>query len=132
LLYGTDQVPVGADQAQHVELTRDLAARFNRRYGPTFTVPRLSTPERAARVMDLAEPTRKMSKTAVQEAGVIRLLDPPGVVRRRTGARSPTAAARSATTRRPARASPTCWSYWPRSRAGGRTRWRPASGPTAT
>jgi len=83
LLYGTAQVPVGADQAQHVELARDLATRFNRRYGPTFTVPRLSTPDGAARVMDLADPTRKMSKTATVEAGVIRLLDPPAAIRRK-------------------------------------------------
>jgi tryptophanyl-tRNA synthetase len=85
LLYDADQVPVGADQAQHVELARDLAVRFNRRYGRTFTVPRLSTPDSAERVMDLADPTRKMSKTAVAEAGVIRLLDPPDVVRRKIG-----------------------------------------------
>ena len=83
LLYHAEQVPVGADQAQHVELARDLANRFNRRYGPTFTVPRLSTPQCAERVMDLADPARKMSKTAASEAGVIRLLDPPEAVRRK-------------------------------------------------
>jgi len=83
LLYGTDSVPVGADQAQHVALARDLAVRFNRRYGPTFTVPRLSTPDSAERVMDLADPVRKMSKTAVPDSGVIRLLDPPDTIRRK-------------------------------------------------
>jgi tryptophanyl-tRNA synthetase len=83
LLYDAVEVPVGADQAQHVELARDLAVRFNHRYGPTFTVPRLSTPDGVARVMDLADPGRKMSKTATAEAGVIRLLDPPEQIRRK-------------------------------------------------
>lgn len=60
LAYGADEVPVGEDQTQHVELTRDLAVRFNQRYGHTFTVPRATRPEVAARVMDLQDPTSKM------------------------------------------------------------------------
>jgi tryptophanyl-tRNA synthetase len=84
LLYGAARVPVGADQSQHVELARDLAIRFNRRYGNTFAVPRLSTPDSAARVMDLSDPARKMSKTAPDgHQGVIRLLDPPEAIARK-------------------------------------------------
>jgi tryptophanyl-tRNA synthetase len=76
------EVPVGADQTQHVELTRDLAERFNRAYGPVFTVPRAVNPPAVARVMDLAVPTSKMSKS-VDSPGTIFLLDPPEVVRRK-------------------------------------------------
>jgi tryptophanyl-tRNA synthetase len=82
LLYRPSEVPVGDDQRQHVELTRDLAIRFNNAYGPVFTVPGVVTPAAGARVMDLAEPTRKMSKSA-GAAGSIYLLDPPDVVRRK-------------------------------------------------
>ena len=82
LLYRPEQVPVGDDQRQHVELTRDLALRFNRRYGQVFTVPEVATPPVGARVMDLLEPTRKMSKSA-EAAGSVFLLDPPDVVRRK-------------------------------------------------
>ena len=82
LLYRPQQVPVGADQRQHVELTRDLAIRFNHAYGQVFTIPEVTSPPAGARVMDLADPSRKMSKSG-QEAGVIRLLDPPDVVRRK-------------------------------------------------
>ena len=82
LLYRPTAVPVGDDQRQHVELTRDLALRFNRSYGEVFTVPQVVTPAAGARVMDLAEPTRKMSKS-VEGAGSILLLDPPDVVRRK-------------------------------------------------
>ncbi|HCB03433.1 MAG TPA: tryptophan--tRNA ligase [Nocardioides sp.] len=83
LLYRPTQVPVGADQRQHVELTRDLALRFNRRYGEVFTVPEVVTAsDGSARVMDLLHPTRKMSKSA-DAAGSIYLLDPPDVVRRK-------------------------------------------------
>jgi tryptophanyl-tRNA synthetase len=82
LLYRPTQVPVGDDQRQHVELTRDLALRFNSTYGPVFTVPGIVTPAAGARVMDLAEPTRKMSKS-VEGPGSILLLDPPDVVRRK-------------------------------------------------
>ncbi|MEU4423130.1 tryptophan--tRNA ligase [Actinoplanes sp. NPDC024001] len=80
LLHDVTQVPVGEDQRQHLELTRTLAHRFNTRYGTTFTVPEGVQPESAARIMDLAEPTAKMSKSA--GAGRIGLLDPPEVVRR--------------------------------------------------
>ena len=82
LLYRPAEVPVGDDQRQHVELTRDLALRFNATYGEVFTVPVVATPAAGARVMDLAEPTRKMSKSA-DGAGSIHLLDPPDVVRRK-------------------------------------------------
>ena len=82
LLYRPTRVPVGDDQRQHVELTRDLAIRFNRTYGEVFTVPEIVTPAAGARVMDLAEPTRKMSKS-VEGPGSILLLDPPDVVRRK-------------------------------------------------
>jgi len=82
LLYRPAVVPVGDDQRQHVELTRDLAVRFNRAYGEVFTVPEITTPSAGARVMDLADPTRKMSKSA-DAAGSIFLLDPPDVVRRK-------------------------------------------------
>jgi tryptophanyl-tRNA synthetase len=82
LLYDTDHVPVGGDQSQHVELTRDLAQRFNATYGPTFTVPKLVPEALTARVRDLADPTRKMSKSAPAGApGVIRILDSPDVIR---------------------------------------------------
>ncbi len=83
LLYRPSQVPVGDDQRQHVELTRDLAIRFNHTYGPVFVVPEVRTPPAGARVMDLQNPTAKMSKSAGGDAGVIRLLDPPDVVRRK-------------------------------------------------
>lgn len=84
LLYDVTEVPVGEDQRQHVELARDLAERFNNRYGETFVVPRVVLPPVAARVMDLAEPTRKMSKSAPADApGVVFMLDPPDVVRRK-------------------------------------------------
>jgi tryptophanyl-tRNA synthetase len=83
LLYRPAQVPVGADQKQHVELTRDLALRFNRRYGQVFTVPEVVTAtDGTARVMDLQHPERKMSKSA-DAAGTIHLLDAPDVVRRK-------------------------------------------------
>jgi tryptophanyl-tRNA synthetase len=85
LLYRPEQVPVGDDQRQHVELTRDLALRFNRRYGQVFTVPEVATPPVGARVMDLLDPTRKMSKSADagSSGGSVFLLDPPDVVRRK-------------------------------------------------
>ncbi len=84
LLYRPTQVPVGDDQCQHVELTRDLASRFNNTYGPVFTVPEIVTPPAGARVMNLQDPTHKMSKSAPgADTGVVRLLDPPDVVRRK-------------------------------------------------
>ena len=82
LLYQPDGVPVGDDQRQHVELARDLAIRFNRTYAPVFSIPEITTPPAGARVRDLADPTRKMSKSG-EPAGAVRLLDPPDVVRRK-------------------------------------------------
>jgi tryptophanyl-tRNA synthetase len=75
LLYDTDRVPVGEDQRQHLELTRDLAVRFNSRYGPTFVVPEATVPAVAARVMDLAQPTRKMSKSDDSPQGTVLVLE---------------------------------------------------------
>ena len=84
LLYRTTEVPVGDDQSQHLELTRDLAQRFNRTYGEVFVVPEMMRAQVAARVMDLQQPTAKMSKsTADDSLGVIRVLDPPDLVRRK-------------------------------------------------
>jgi tryptophanyl-tRNA synthetase len=79
LLYQTDQVPVGEDQRQHLELTRDLAQRFNTRFGPTFTVPEPHIVRETAKIYDLQEPNAKMSKSAATMAGVIDLLDAPKV-----------------------------------------------------
>jgi tryptophanyl-tRNA synthetase len=83
LLYRPCEVPVGDDQRQHVELTRDLALRFNRAYGEVFTVPELTVPPVGARIMSLADPGRKMSKSDPVGTGVIYLLDPPDVVARK-------------------------------------------------
>lgn len=83
LLYDTEEVPVGADQRQHMELARDLAAQFNARYGHTFTQPRVVNPPVASRIMDLVVPGDKMSKSASSSAGVLRLLDEPEVLRRK-------------------------------------------------
>jgi len=80
LLYDADYVPVGEDQRQHIELTRDIALRFNHRYGETFVVPEAMTPRAGARVMDLQEPTRKMSKSADSPVGTVLVLDPPEVI----------------------------------------------------
>ncbi|MCU1569892.1 MAG: trpS [Naasia sp.] len=77
LLYGTDVVPVGDDQRQHVELTRDLAQRFNTRFGRTFALPETLTLREAARIYDLQNPTSKMSKSATTDQGVVWLLDEP-------------------------------------------------------
>src|SRR5205823_13880995 len=83
LLHATEEVPVGADQSQHVELARDIAVRFNNRYGPTFTVPKAVNPELGARIRNLSDPRTKMGKTNDDDAGVLRLLDPPEVLRRK-------------------------------------------------
>jgi tryptophanyl-tRNA synthetase len=83
LLYRPSVVPVGDDQRQHVELTRDLAIRFNHTYGPVFVVPEVRTPAAGARVMDLQQPARKMSKSIDNDAGVIRLTDSPDTIRRK-------------------------------------------------
>ena len=81
LLYQTDIVPVGDDQRQHVELTRDVAERFNSRYGVTFTIPKGVYPEEGARIRNLQEPERLMSTSAGNPQGVVRLVDEPDVVR---------------------------------------------------
>jgi tryptophanyl-tRNA synthetase len=79
LLYQAHRVPVGEDQRQHLELTRDLAQRFNSRYGRTFVVPEAYIPQGAAKITDLQDPTSKMSKSASTPAGIIDLLDDPKV-----------------------------------------------------
>jgi tryptophanyl-tRNA synthetase len=83
LLYQTDVVPVGVDQRQHVELTRDVAERFNSRFGETFVLPRGVYPETGAKIMDLQEPEKKMSTTGGTEQGTVLILDPPDVVRKK-------------------------------------------------
>lgn len=83
LAYGTDEVPVGDDQTQHVELARDVAVRFNQRYGHTFVVPRATSPGVAARVMNLQDPASKMGKSDDVGPGVVYLLDEPDVVRKK-------------------------------------------------
>jgi tryptophanyl-tRNA synthetase len=83
LLYQTDRVPIGDDQRQHLELARDLAQRFNARFGELFTVPEGIYPEVGARIMDLQEPERKMSTTGGTAQGTVRLLDAPDVVRKK-------------------------------------------------
>jgi tryptophanyl-tRNA synthetase len=83
LLYQTDVVPVGDDQRQHVELARDIAQRFNSRFGETFKVPKGIFPEVGARIMDLQEPTKKMSTTGGTEQGTVLVLDPPDTIRKK-------------------------------------------------
>jgi len=83
LLYQTDIVPIGDDQRQHVELARDVAERFNSRFGETFKVPAGVYPEVGARIMDLQEPTRKMSTTAGTPQGTVLLLDELDVIRKK-------------------------------------------------
>ena len=83
VLYDTDEVPVGADQRQHIELTRDVAERFNSRYGPTFKLPEAVIAEAGARVMDLQRPTDKMSKSLESPRGTVDLLDEPKAIARK-------------------------------------------------
>ncbi len=83
LLYQTDEVPVGEDQKQHVELTRDLAQRFNRRFGKVFKIPQVKMFKLGARIMSLQDPTKKMSKSDQDKDGVIDLLDSADEVRRK-------------------------------------------------
>jgi tryptophanyl-tRNA synthetase len=83
LAYNADEVPVGDDQRQHLELARDVAQRFNARFGETFVVPEHRIPTVGARIMDLQDPTSKMSTTAESDAGVIRVLDDPKVVEKK-------------------------------------------------
>jgi tryptophanyl-tRNA synthetase len=83
LLYQTNVVPIGDDQRQHLELARDIAQRFNSRFGETFTVPEGRYPELGARVMDLQEPLNKMSTTGGTEQGTVLIADPPDVIRKK-------------------------------------------------
>jgi tryptophanyl-tRNA synthetase len=83
LLYQTDIVPIGDDQRQHLELARDVAERFNSRFGETFKVPRGVYPDVGARIMDLQEPTKKMSTTTSSEQGRVLVLDPPDAIRKK-------------------------------------------------
>jgi tryptophanyl-tRNA synthetase len=83
LLYQTDEVPVGEDQRQHLELSRTLAQRFNHRFGPTFTVPAPHILPAVAKITDLQDPTSKMSKSSSSPQGIVDLLDEPEVVRRK-------------------------------------------------
>jgi tryptophanyl-tRNA synthetase len=83
LLYNAHRVPVGDDQRQHLELMRDIAIRFNGRYGDTFVVPQADIPPVGARIMDLQEPSRKMSKTGGTELGTIWLSDPPSRLKKK-------------------------------------------------
>lgn len=83
LLYGADQVPVGEDQRQHIELCRDVALRFNHRYGETFVVPEATLPKVGARIMDLQRPAAKMSKSADSPQGTVLVLDDPDTIGRK-------------------------------------------------
>jgi len=83
LLYNIDAVPVGEDQRQHVELTRDVAERFNSRYGETLVVPKVVTPKLGAKIMDLQEPTKKMSTTGATAQGTVQMLDEPAAIRKK-------------------------------------------------
>lgn len=83
LLYNTDIVPVGDDQKQHMELTRDLAERFNKKYSEVFTIPEIRTPKIGARIMSLQDPMKKMSKSDPNPKGFIALLDEPKVIEKK-------------------------------------------------
>ena len=85
LAYGATEVPVGDDQRQHVELMREIARRFNERFGETLVVPEHSIPEVGARIMDLQQPERKMSTTGGTEAGTVYVLDEPAAIRKKLG-----------------------------------------------
>jgi tryptophanyl-tRNA synthetase len=83
LLYDAEHVPVGDDQRQHIEITRDAALRFNHRFGDTFVIPEAVTPKAGARVMDLQDPTSKMSKSTDSDAGCIMMMDAPADITRK-------------------------------------------------
>ncbi len=83
LAYDADLVPVGIDQKQHVEITRDIAIRFNKKYGETFVVPEPLIREAGTKIMDLQDPTKKMSKSAESQKGVIRILDDINTIRKK-------------------------------------------------
>ena len=80
LLYDTNEVPVGDDQRQHIEITRDIAVRFNHRFGDTFVLPKAVMPKAGARVMDLQDPTSKMSKSAITDSGLVYLHEDPAAI----------------------------------------------------
>ncbi|MFU0823569.1 MAG: tryptophan--tRNA ligase [Clostridium sp.] len=83
LLYQADLVPVGGDQKQHLELTRDIAERFNNAYSPTFKIPEPYIPKAGAKIMDLQDPTKKMSKSSDNPNSYILIMDPPEVIRKK-------------------------------------------------
>ena len=83
LLYDANEVPVGDDQRQHIEITRDIAIRFNHRFGDTFVIPKAVTPKAGARVMDLQNPQSKMSKSSSSDNGIVYLLDEPAAIERK-------------------------------------------------
>jgi tryptophanyl-tRNA synthetase len=83
VLYDANEVPVGDDQRQHIEITRDIAIRFNYRFGDTFVIPEAVTPATGARVMDLQDPTAKMSKSSGAENGCVMMLDEPSAIMRK-------------------------------------------------
>lgn len=83
LLYDTDMVPIGIDQKQHLELTRDLAMRFNQKYGETFVVPKPYIPASGAKIMSLVDPTKKMSKSDSNPKGYIALLDDINIIKKK-------------------------------------------------
>jgi tryptophanyl-tRNA synthetase len=83
LLYDANEVPVGDDQRQHIEITRDIAIRFNHRFGETFVIPKAVTPASGARVMDLQNPTSKMSKSGDDDSGVVYMLDEPAKIEKK-------------------------------------------------
>src|SRR4249920_3215118 len=85
LAYKAQEVPVGEDQRQHIELMREIARRFNERFGPTLVEPEHRIPEIGARIMDLQDPERKMSTTDGTEAGTVRVLEEPEAIRRKLG-----------------------------------------------
>lgn len=85
LAYRAEEVPVGEDQRQHIELAREIVRRFNERFGETLVEPRLRVPEVGARIMDLQEPERKMSTTGGTEAGTLLVLDEPAAIRKKLG-----------------------------------------------
>jgi len=83
LIYDTNYVPVGIDQKQHVEIARDIAERFNKKYGDIFALPEPIIREEGTKIMDLQDPTQKMSKSNTNQKGVIRILDEPEVIRKK-------------------------------------------------
>jgi tryptophanyl-tRNA synthetase len=108
LLYDADRVPVGEDQRQHLELTRDLAQRFNARFGDTLVVPSPHIVSGTAKIQDLQDPWSKMSKSATSPTGLIDLLDEPTVIAKRIRSAVTDTGARSSTTPRLNQGCPTC------------------------